>query len=68
MDNTKRVGDINLLIYSQQPSFELARKVTREFFKICEGKIDVLVINPRKMTQEQELPVQSINKIPLTNL
>jgi len=68
VDDTKRAGDIDLLIYSQQPSFELARKVTREFFKICEEKIDVLVINPKKMTQEQALFVQSINKIPLTNL
>lgn len=68
VDENKRGGDIDLLIYSQQPSFELARRVTRAFFKNCEEKIDVLVINPMKMTREQELFVQTINKIPLTNL
>jgi len=39
-------GDIILLIYSQQPGFELSRKITRNFFKNGEEKIDVLVINP----------------------
>jgi len=68
VDDAKSGGDIDLLIYSQQPSFELTRKVTRDFFKNCEEKIDVLVINPMKMTREQELFVQTINKIPLTNL
>jgi len=65
VDDTKRGGDIDLLIYSQQPSFELARKITRNFFKHCEEKIDVLVINPMKMTREQSLFVETIHKVSL---
>ena len=68
VDDTKRGGDIDLLIYSQQPDFELSRKITRNFFKNCEEKIDVLVINPMKMTREQNLFVQTINKASLTGL
>ena len=68
VDDTKRGGDIDLLIYSQQPDFELSRKITRNFFKNCEEKIDVLVINPMKMTREQILFVQTINKASLTGL
>ena len=68
VDDNKRGGDIDLLIYSEQPGLELSRKVSRDFFKNCEEKIDVLVINPKQMTNQQTLFVESINKIPLTEL
>jgi predicted nucleotidyltransferase len=68
VDDAKRGGDIDLLIFSQQPSFELSRKIIRDFFKHCEEKLDVLIITPRKMTQEQTLFVRSIQKMPLSNL
>jgi predicted nucleotidyltransferase len=65
VDDAKRGGDIDLLIFSEQPGFELSQKVSRDFFKQCEEKIDVLVINPKEMTEEQSLFVQSIHKEPL---
>ena len=68
VDDSKHGGDIDVLIYSQQASFPLSRKITRDFFKLCEEKIDVLVLNPEIMTQEQNLFVQSINKQRLTQL
>lgn len=64
----KKGGDIDLLIYSQQASFNLSRKITRDFFKYCEEKIDLLIINPTKITPEQVLFIASIKKIPLINL
>ena len=67
VNDSTRGGDIDLLVFSQQHDFELSRKITRDFFKNCEEKIDVLVINPKKMTKEQALFVQSINKTPLMN-
>jgi len=66
VDDSKRGGDIDLLIYSQQASFSLSRKIIRDFFKLCEEKIDVVVIDPEVMTQEQNLFVQSIKKQTLT--
>ena len=68
VDDAKRGGDIDLLIYSQQDSFPLSRKITLEFYKHCEEKIDVLVINPEKITEEQNLFIQSIIKQKLTLL
>lgn len=68
VDDAKRGGDIDLLVFSQQPSFELSRKMTREFFRNCEEKIDILVINPLSMSEEQALFVDSIDKVPLSNL
>ena len=64
-DLSQRGGDIDILIYSQRGSFELSRQITREFFKQCEEKIDVLVVNPQKTTAEQDLFIASINKISL---
>ena len=55
MNDAKRGGDIDLLIFSEQPEFELSQKISRDFFKQCEEKIDVLVINPKRMTKEQSL-------------
>ena len=68
INDSKRGGDIDLLIFSQQPSFELSRKITRDFFKYCEEKIDLVIINPIQTTQEQDLFVKSIQKIPLNTL
>jgi len=65
VDDAKRGGDIDLLIFSEQPEFELAQKIYRDFFKQCEEKIDVLVINPKRMTKEQSIFVRSIHKEPL---
>jgi len=68
VDDDKRGGDIDVLVFSQQPSFELSRKMTRDFFKCCEEKVDILVINPLSMSEEQALFIDSIDKIPLSNL
>jgi len=65
VDDEKKGGDIDLLIYSNQDSFELSRNVSRDFFKYCEEKIDVLVLNPDNQTKEQKLFTSSIEKIPL---
>jgi len=67
-DDAKQGGDIDLLVFSQQPSFELSRKMTREFFKNCEEKIDILVVNPLSMSAEQVLFIESIDKVLLSNL
>jgi len=53
-DDDARGGDIDVLIFSREPAFALARRVARDFFLECEEKIDVLVINPDAMTPEQQ--------------
>lgn len=65
VDDDKKGGDIDLLIYSKQDSFELSRKISQDFFKHCEEKIDVLVIHPNKQSKEQKLFTTSLKKIPL---
>ncbi|WP_198264316.1 nucleotidyltransferase domain-containing protein [sulfur-oxidizing endosymbiont of Gigantopelta aegis] len=65
VDDNKKGGDIDLLIFSAKDSFELSRKISQEFFKHCEEKIDVLVVHPQNQTQEQKLFTSSLKKVPL---
>ncbi len=61
-DDTKKGGDIDIFIFSEEDSFELSRKVSVDFFRECEEKIDVVVMNPKKLTEEQEAFLNSIEK------
>lgn len=63
IDPKKRGGDIDLLIYSRKDSSDLSRRVRMTFFENCEEKIDVLVVNPQKMTPAQQAFVNSIRRI-----
>jgi hypothetical protein len=38
-DDTKRGGDIDILIFSQKPSLDLSQKVTRDFLTIVKKKL-----------------------------
>ncbi|HBA67486.1 MAG TPA: DNA polymerase III subunit beta [Methylococcaceae bacterium] len=68
VNENARGGDVDVLIFSRQPSFELSRKITRDYFKNCEEKIDVVVINPQAMTEEQSLFVKSIDREAIVDL
>ena len=53
VDDTKKGGDIDILIFSHENAFRLSRKVSVKFFMECEEKIDVVVMNKLKLTREQ---------------
>ena len=53
VDDAKKGGDIDILIFSQENAFRLSRKVSVKFFMECEEKIDVVVMNKLKLTREQ---------------
>ncbi len=65
-DDTKRGGDIDLLVFSIVDPFQLSRKISVEFFMECEEKIDVIVMNPNTLSKEQQafLNTISLQKIP----
>jgi len=66
-DDNKKGGDIDILIFSNNSPFELSQEVTVRFFKLCEEKIDVIVMNPNQLTREQEAFLNTIEKIKLLN-
>ncbi len=65
VDNNKRGGDIDILIFSNKNPYKLSQEVSINFFKECEEKIDVVVMNPNNLTHEQKAFLNVINKVKL---
>lgn len=53
VDDAARGGDIDILVYSRADPLKLSSKVATRFFMECEERIDVVVMNPRRLTREQ---------------
>ena len=62
LDPAKKGGDIDLLVFSQQDSFQLSQQITLRFFEKCEEKIDVVVMDPNRLTDEQQAFLNLIEK------
>ena len=65
VDDNKRGGDIDVLIFSDKNPYKLSQEVTINFFKECEEKIDVVVMNPNNLTSEQTAFLNVIKKVRL---
>lgn len=65
VDDNKRGGDIDVLIFSNKNPYKLSQEVSINFFKECEEKIDVVVMNPDNLTSEQTAFLNVINKVRL---
>ncbi len=65
VDDNKKGGDIDILIFSDESPYKLSQKVSIDFFMECEEKIDVTVINPLQLSKEQQafLNVITMEKI-----
>lgn len=53
VDDGARGGDIDILVFSKENPLKLSRRVATRFFMECEERIDVVVMNPRRLTAEQ---------------
>ena len=62
LDPAKKGGDIDLLVFSEQDSFQLSQQITLRFFEKCEEKIDVVVMDPSRLTEEQQAFLNLIEK------
>ncbi|TAL67545.1 MAG: nucleotidyltransferase domain-containing protein [Bacteroidetes bacterium] len=67
IDDNKKGGDLDILIFSKENAFKLSQEVTVRFFKVCEEKIDVIVMNPENLSKEQVAFLNIIEKIKLFN-
>ena len=65
VDDSKKGGDIDILIFSDEPPFQLSHEVAVRFFMECEEKVDVIVMNPRKLTPEEKAFLETIKMEPL---
>ena len=62
LDSSRKGGDIDLLVFSKQDSFQLSQQITLRFFEKCEEKIDVVVMDPNRLTDEQQAFLNLIEK------
>jgi predicted nucleotidyltransferase len=54
IDEDKKGGDIDILIFSKQDPFKLSQEVSIRYFRECEEKIDVVVMDKDNLSEEQK--------------
>jgi predicted nucleotidyltransferase len=62
-DPTARGGDIDILILSDAPRLETARRVSSRFFTHCEERIDVVVLDPTRVSAAEEAFLRSLRRV-----
>lgn len=62
-DPRRRGGDIDVLVLSKEPPFELSRRIATRFFMRCEEKIDVVVMNPEALSLEQQAFLDTLKPV-----
>ncbi|MBK8524544.1 MAG: nucleotidyltransferase domain-containing protein [Betaproteobacteria bacterium] len=67
-DDSARGGDIDLLVYSAAPAFELASRVSSRFAREHDARLDVLVIDPSCLTAEQQAFISTLTLEPLDDI
>lgn len=62
-DPSSRGGDIDLLILTAAPRFDTSRRVSSRFFMDCEERIDVVVLDPDRLTAADEAFLGSLRRV-----
>jgi len=65
-DAAGRGGDIDVLILTSRPRFETARRVSTRFFRHCEERIDVVVLDPDRLTAAEDAFLRSLRRVRIT--
>ncbi len=63
VDDNKKGGDIDILIYSGKNSLKLSQEISRKFFMELDSKLDVVVFDKDNMTREQKAFVNTLEMI-----
>jgi predicted nucleotidyltransferase len=62
-DPAGRGGDIDLLILCRGAALIIARRIAVRFFDRCEEKIDVVVLDPSRLTAVQQVFLDSLQRV-----
>lgn len=65
VDDTRRGGDVDLLLYSRQSPFMLAHRVASRYARVMDARLDVLVVDPLHPTDEQRALLATLTLEPL---
>ncbi len=63
VDDNKKGGDIDILIYSGKNSLKLSQEISRKFFMELDSKLDIVVFDKDNMTREQKAFVNTLEII-----
>lgn len=63
VDLSRRGGDVDILVLTDQPALETSRAIATRFFSRCEEKIDVIVFDPAHLSPEQSDFLTRISKV-----
>lgn len=61
-------GDIDLMLYSDAPAFDTARRVSSRFAQVFDSRLDVLVVDPDHLSVEQSAFIATLTLEPLDDL
>ena len=67
-DDARRGGDIDLLLHTREPAFAVAHRVASRFAAEADARLDVLAIDPDRMTEEQRHFLATLTLEPLDDL
>ena len=65
VNDAARGGDIDVLVLSSGNPYRLSQRIATAFFAMCEEKLDVVVMNPERLTPEQRAFLSVIHTAPL---
>jgi uncharacterized protein len=62
VDDCKRGGDIDILIFTIEEPYRLRQQILQRFVSMCEEKLDIVILNPAKLDEEQAAFLAVIEK------
>ena len=65
LDDKRKGGDIDLLVFAQGSPYRISQDISVNFFKECEEKNDVIVMDNQKLTMEQQAFINTLRMEPL---
>jgi predicted nucleotidyltransferase len=65
VDNSKKGGDIDILVFSNENPLKLSQKIANHFFSQLDSKIDVLVLDRNNLSTSQRAFLNTLQTVRL---
>jgi len=62
IDENKKGGDVDILVFSQNDPYNLSKIIKQKYFTLCEEKLDVVIMDPDNLNKEQQAFLKVIDK------